>query len=552
VAFNADDILSGIAMYESVLSAADELAGDPPIFSSSTEPGPGSPPRGDDDADEVLGGTVTPPFASLPPLPPPADVRVDLEPGGDFERVIQADQVELVFDSKAKLFCLCHLVSRERLFLPVVEAEYVLDVQDDGEVLVVEVNDDEPKVFNAFDLLKIRLYTNREGRIMSHLLPTTVNGMAARVWLADLLAKHLDLKLFLKSMESAAEDVLEIALFSSWRLGGKSALMLDSVLDVLSVKRKDKTTAGYICHQEISWNKHLREFGFPLILRSIPYDGKHAMLHEHELHARVLRSKAISCGGMVLLLSRWAFGSKSQGGFDRDSEKIAARNLLERLIRLLYGTSGFTMLIFADRNACQSKAGLLVGQFPCSIIVDRTGFVDCKALMDIVVGNRDAALCMNHIKKRFGSANGILLMDLLQWLSTVGFARVKEQTFTMQVFTRLGEGLDELFQDFPDDSAYVSARARLTREALVPRVSVNNARYYQAVHDTVAATDQIHFSGAMDKSRVHTIGLLDGVFAIPENKAWYAPPQDPPWFPCPRGWLAPGKSIVGARSTEFP
>ncbi len=59
------------------------------------------------------------------------------------------------------------------------------------------------------------------------------------------------------------------------------------------------------------------------------------------------------------------------------------------------------------------------------------------------------------------------------------------------------------------------------REARCPR-------YWQAAAEYCSSFPIKHLSGSIDKSRVHSFGLVNGVFGVPNGTVWWAVPQDSP------------------------
>lgn len=52
------------------------------------------------------------------------------------------------------------------------------------------------------------------------------------------------------------------------------------------------------------------------------------------------------------------------------------------------------------------------------------------------------------------------------------------------------------------------------------------ARYYQSCSE-VAEGHLLHLSASCDKSRVHSMGVSNCALAMPDNRCWWAPPQEP-------------------------
>ena len=73
-----------------------------------------------------------------------------------------------------------------------------------------------------------------------------------------------------------------------------------------------------------------------------------------------------------------------------------------------------------------------------------------------------------------------------------------------------------------------NVRAAITMELLDEKVDPGHETYLYtiAARDVVTSTGCKFLLGAVDKSRVETFGLETGVFALPDNTAFWAPVQD--------------------------
>lgn len=118
------------------------------------------------------------------------------------------------------------------------------------------------------------------------------------------------------------------------------------------------------------------------------------------------------------------------------------------------------------------------------------------------------------------------LMELLSWVVCGAFSRADRRLFPLQIVWTVGSSLDSFMQSITQDGGAQDQDVSMKpvdEHADQPKMV---SMYQQAVMETARLDGCSFMSATVDKSRVQSHGLLNGVYALPSNIAWWGAPQD--------------------------
>ena len=522
------------AMFQAIhrLAPDSEVLAAFPHFSGSTTTAASSPSGSA--ASTIFAGAVAavatpPPISSESATADVAGTVVAAGPAQDaaavpphvFERVGFADVLQVVWDVADSQWVLVHLTTGERVGLPATPSEWLLFVDDDDGAAVVEVVDNDPRVLDVDDLFHCRVWRAApDGRLI---VKSEFDGAESTTWLSEHLAVHQNVQLHIPCASSSAIDTLTAYVFAIPRAACRVYISLASLLQALGIQRSGKTLGTYLCHQFAAWGRASEQYMVQGLLASQVYDKSGQRPDDADL--RVLREKTCSSCLALVLLSRWAWCSRQQGGLDSKEEQAAANHLLSRLLQDLHRSGVFDIVVCTSGSIGRNVLGLPTGGAAAVLHVGTDGLVDLHSLIELRRSPGHASSWIRQIDIKFG-VPVVPLMDLLEWLVRDAFPRARPRLLPLQFLWGLGLALDKrLAGAVGRNTERTGAVLVSVSEQTVPQ-ELLVALYHQGVAEMARLAGPRFLSGAVDKSRVHSYGLMNGAYALPDNTCFWAVPQD--------------------------
>lgn len=416
---------------------------------------------------------------------------------------------------------LAHRVTGEVVPLPPVPAasEYIL-VGDEGDLFIVvdDQDDIEPEMVES--KLRFRLFVDADDQQMW--VRDMASGAPASL-LDQMRQKHEQRQAFVKLPLCSSEVSLECAIyvlpvagfyirFSMLRLfyalalsgyGGHAGRWVRSCADAL-VRRANKYELPSSLHLSRQYANSLERHG--------------------EDPSRHLGWPSCHIGALVLWLLVWAFARPNEGGLREHGDRQTCAFFVQGLLQGAFGAK-WDLVLFLAADAHRSPPQPPVGGGPRAIVVSADGMLDigtwrqrCAALLGVEGVSEVLGLPLLS-----GTGTMAPLTDVVAEVAGRMCSSRRLQNIFAQFVWRLSERLEASHRQ---GASLVHVRLDAWG-ANADRQRCEMLQGYLASQRSLGRHPDalLHICCCIDKSRVSGLGLLNGAFALPENRAWWAPPQ---------------------------
>lgn len=376
----------------------------------------------------------------------------------------------------------------------------------------------------AEDLLKVTLYkVPASGRHVFHL----DEGL---VYPDQHAHNHLLLHALVPMGASRHEAKLDIAVFG-WPLAlCRVQWDLLGIYSAMGLELSKGSRSRWVYKGWHQWQKAFEARHIPaLLLRSKLYTTGEAEAetgHGDPGGLRVLKAPTVDTAGLCFLCSVWSSCPKELGGFQNEKDRRAAGDLLEGLLCGVQGQLA-SIDIFLDLETVFQWPAMPQGKNPISLPVSRSGRVDLRCLKGFI------QKLPSRIQKTFSTLalDAAGLEEPLD-LFVRRLARAHGMTpLLAQVVWRVACALDCTYGKGADDPDAALPLLPITLKGIGMNLAEANdyqlerhlQAYLQAGQAATAGADII--SLATDKSRVHGKGISNTACFLPDNTAFWLPPQ---------------------------
>jgi len=230
------------------------------------------------------------------------------------------------------------------------------------------------------------------------------------------------------------------------------------------------------------------------------------------------------------MLSVWAFYAPHCGGFKQPEDRSAAASILKAFCSTLQGM-GWQMLLFMDEHAQHQPPKLDQGRLPFIL----------EVADDLGVGvARLRAFCLEHADHRLAQAwlnipglpltegrDSIPLLDFVSCISKAAFKSRAVHVLMAQVLRDVGARLDDVLGAASKGGPHLN---NVQFKTFTGSSDTDRAYRLQGYMEAAAlATERpgaLQFlSCCTDKSRVSGMPMQNTALALPNNVAWWSPPQ---------------------------
>ncbi|CAK0789936.1 unnamed protein product, partial [Prorocentrum cordatum] len=481
---------------------------------------------GEPDGGDCVGGTATPVDLS------DAESDAAAAAAEKLSNAKRAEDISIFYDYQLGCDCVGNAITREIGRLPQSEFEWETIILD-GMVIAISEADGEHPV--RLDLSWVFNFDVRSDASNSILIVTGSKRDTVIRSLSSLRDSFTSWSLRVKHGNTAYED-LTVSKFALPRHGCYLYWSVPCLYDAFGFKRGDESKAAektkhkYINKRWNSWASSVSALGISGFL-----NGKVSGESEDDDKlaidsSRVLRFKSVSSVCLIAWMGRMGRANVQSGGLQDSDEREAVKQFLTTLVsHVLFRPGGYKFVFFAS-DAHLDDFGVLHGQKPFSLVVKPDGAVDFGGLAKLAKTNRKASNLLNAIQYDV-LCNSLVVNfnDMMVRLFAYPAKHVAVKSFFMQMAVRVGQAVDEHLLDLAAKSSQgVVAKAGLVMELVEENVDPDhqNYLYTMAAKDVMKSRGCQFLSGAVDKSRVQTFGLETGVFALPDNRAFWAPVQD--------------------------
>lgn len=310
-----------------------------------------------------------------------------------------------------------------------------------------------------------------------------------------------------------AEVSLAFARFGRMVDGGHYVWSLPSLFSALKMgdnRGSTGTPSRWISHGWASWVSKLGSVGLHMsLIKGKPLQG------ESSEPRRILPFPSVSTGGLLFLVTMWAFRRRIDGGFVGQRQADMAE--LALALVSVACSSDFEIPVFFDLHVQRTWPGPTSGKSPHVIRVVG-GRIDIGGLL---------AACDNRLWEvkqsvaRLANKEHITFADFAQHLA--------RETSAAILWKQVVWGLADRLEGLLDRRGQGGVAAGLPVElgiwgscagySLTRRLS----HYLMCCKD---ASQKLQYASiSTDKSRVHALGLRTSVVVLPTNQAFWPPPQ---------------------------
>ena len=470
-------------------------------------------------------GVLPPDVLEEPPLPPPAAppqaveepaVQLVLSPHSD-------GKVRLRWHPGFRKHELIHVSTGERKLLPSDKA-WEMDIGDDGYGMVFEIAED-PAVHRIEDLLEYNLYQKCDDDLEKLILATPAPDVQQRLTLRQLQSKHTCGVVSVRVGATACMDEMQIAVFDLHRQHCRVWWSVLSVKNTLNMCRSNDNPGEFVQKYIDAWNQFFDKVEVSRTLRSQQY-AHSRLAHGEDLH-KVLKFPTFSSCSLLAMLARWAWAPKGRGKLNQPHDRLAAENLFVALVKSTLPTGA--QIQFWVNQACHRSSDdpWPLGRAACeTLAISPTLLVDVGGLL-LHAEQLPRKSTLDRIVSEFRADvqdNQVPLAVFVGALLGLGESSSILSVFKQIVWV-LGDFLDVAVSQGQEEQEGFEVHLQTQACANLECMEVC-ARYWQGCSDHWAAAGSLHLSGSVDKSRVHSMGLLNGAWADPSGHCWWGVPQE--------------------------
>lgn len=422
----------------------------------------------------------------------------------------------------AGVWRLTNRMTHEQVALPVLElgAEWCMAVGDNGDCLVVAEDESHP-ARPPSDVIGHTTFVAPDGVIF--MVTDPENPESEVISMATQLKEHSIGEVKFTLGQVGLQVSFEIAWFSRAHDGCFIMWSLPSLHTLLGLSQSRQGTSKpgrWAACSWSAWQRRAEEFGVAGGLLRSRLVSSSDTRQDHAMSRRVLSFPSVSTTVLLVLLHMWACCSRCDGGFSNPTEQEAASTIFRGILEVMQVDDEDFPIYVDDGVKCQwlgvhSGVNLVV-------LAVRSGRVSLVALRA-----RMRAHCgpvSRMWDQRFGSATEMpfvafmlvcaegykvwrfLWKQLLWCVASVLEARIMEQ-MRGEITAR---GIEAKLAGWETGSTYA-----LNRKL---------GQYMESCRHASAGALK-HLSISTDKSRVHSLGLQSTVLVLPDNTAFWGPPQ---------------------------
>lgn len=393
-----------------------------------------------------------------------------------------------------------------------------LGFDEDGEAFVyAESGAGEPKM--SSELLHDTIYTSGAGRQL--VVTTTVDGQVRR-FLDHLLCEHVIAHIGLVFGDVMKQVDLRVAIFALPLAGCKLLWDISSAFRVLGLghDRADDHAGKWVADTWAVWLKMARSLGLEAaMLKSAPYARKETPALSTSAERRVLPWPSVATSMLLAMMVRWAACSPARGGLKNEKSRAVCSSFVHAILASL-ADGPLSIRIFVDNAVVRDWPAAPRGHAPAIIDVCTDNSVEVDQLVSVCEASGDAS----WNKVCAAMETNMSLAQLVQLSAT----HHPQCGLFKQLVWAIGERIDDRL--IACKGSGVSTMGSLTwREVSSEGLSdyqMDRAlmRYIVGVQEVVGPVPR-RLSCAPDKSRVHSMALLNTAFVLPTNQAFWGVPQ---------------------------
>lgn len=452
---------------------------------------------------------------------PSALVVAEQAPGEEHRNVAQPlpheGRIHLDRDALSRHWQLSHSVSCEVVWLQAPFDDGLELVYDEGGFACVV--GDTFEVTLVDDLLDHSVFTNSDGGFL--LRTREAGGDGFEVSELAVAQGRFDLATLQLSVgPTRAQQQVHLAVFERPRSGSSCWWSLVSAYHLIGMQLNVKYASVWLHKHFKRWDALLGDWGLcSHLLRSKQYG------EDIDDEARVLPWVSASSSAFFALLAAWSFAPKRRSGLSSADNRAACGVVLQSLVSVMSHSDWqlcFYLVGQVERRWPRPRSGSSVVVLP----IDTKGVVDLAPLQEAGgAGVGESATVARFLLKHFeGDGNRLHLLEL------VGKSMDFDPTstgwhFAMQLLWEVGNRLDSAIVEGHKGVQLPGARIMQGAEDLSSDYQLDHflVRYV----DTTASVMHggLWHSCTVDKSRVGTLGLLNGAIVNERNEAAWMVPQ---------------------------
>lgn len=411
----------------------------------------------------------------------------------------------------------CELTGEQVCLRPPVCFKYHFQMDEDGDVMLV----DGEEAMSLGDFMHRMLYIDGEG--VMYTVAASGDAIAPPQMLQCELRAHKPWRVTISFVGRAPEQC-DIFVYALPRLGAHVAWSLHDVVRAMRLEVIDEDRpARWVYGRWDSWDRFCaKELGRPLDLRRPLQRADDRELLGDDVR-RDLPVPSIFTPSLLGLLVRLASRSRAMGGMKSAGDRTQVLEFLSAILAEL-SFDDFELYLFFDADVQVHHPALWHGRHLLRLNVE-SGRIAMEELWRHDVGRRrdqDGKMLVMHL--RLESDDMVQLPDFLVSVATLPPASWGH--LTKQLVWQCGNRLDSLL------AFGSSALRRLKCQCVVDepfessnpkQVDAALVRYWQAGIAAIQGCREVSLS--LDKTRGNSKGLSNAVLVLPENQAWWTPPQ---------------------------
>ena len=269
-----------------------------------------------------------------------------------------------------------------------------------------------------------------------------------------------------------------------------------------------------------AWSRSLAGVGLEgALLKASPYEGEEG---GGDAGRRVLNFPSVSTAGLLVLLSVWAFLPRSSGGLKESQCVEACRDVIKCFCRAIAKRT-WRLWLFLDREVARQWPLNFEGQRPFQLCILQGGQVEVAALRRAVHDDQlSAAYWLEFLE------DDCTEMELYSFWEKIVQEKHGEHSLWRQLVWMFAECLEfygensnsEAESGYPHFGIQVAGWL----DGSDYHMEAKLGQYVVGMQETIGPAP-MYVSMSTDKSRVHSMGLMNTGLVLPTNEAMWPPPQ---------------------------
>lgn len=438
-------------------------------------------------------------------------------PKGDFRLLDQRGVVSL--EVVGQRWCLLNNLTCERVWLPDFPAGVSVDIgYEDGEAFVF-ADHGEPQPKLASEFLTWSVYTDDAGVLL------LVNNEGGEQELLQTKLQRFDFAEARIIFGEVRKEVnIQVAVFQVPFNGGAIIWDLGGIFKHLGLNtgRSDANPGKWIADTWHVWESFMQTMSLQgSLVKSQPYSNRSGGNDSPVDGRRVLTWPGASSSCLVALLLRWASCQASKGGLKQLRQRASCGAFLNSLVDFVCNER-FKLQLFLDDEVRMAWPALPVGTCFYEAQVQRGGVLNLAPLKQ-----RCEQL---HRKKWVKLLEGLAddeatILDL----AMEAMRSTRQCSLARQLVWAIGNRLDLFLREMVDgarvgagDVQAYKATFDTTSDCAMER---QLTLYCMGVQAATMGSKPMRLSCAPDKSRVHSMGMMNTAFVLPNGTGFWGVPQ---------------------------